>query len=761
MKLMNQTILNAQVAVKLKPDLKFRIQQYDFPSTSTPLRYGEFDWTEIWRGNRAYGLKAVCASDGSLILAYVSSGKTYPTATFASNSFHTTQAELDEVVSVDSGIHIFRIASPSPSTDLNASIDCKMAGHSDHFATTAYTGDVTYVPTVGDLDYSLRTAEGYNTFYTESLPDYELVANDSGEVILFILGATDRIYYKVSTDNGVTWGATTYLSWAYNYGEYWQNYATDIKQYGTYSYGTGLSPNRVTAAYNDKSELLLTSAVSQWGVTYPISFKIRGANGVWKDTGVSSYQYWNMINLSPRNAINATRTNCPFGDLYSYFDITESVGAVIGGCGVASQSAGAPIYLTSMDSVWDEDWLIMCDFYQTNETFAYGNVSTKQSPFALIVFDDHPEEQLWTYHNDPSCTYPYGVKGRVSMANASATLTSLQDFSSKVGDETHFNVTSIQNMPPSLISRLKTIAPTGQFVAKSNSTVDIGNGNPYSNLCSINGNVYLSTNDGSKLLFIKKKFDTEISAVIFTDASSFESTRPLAMTSNSTYVFGYNSNEIFISPLPADWVKPSVGTGAGAYLDLAFERVVSVKEDVREGQTSVLEILFNNYDGYFDTPTGSPINIKRGSRVSMYRGYFTTVSNTIENSRYFVDSWDWTREPNMSLFRVKCVDAWGLLEQYIFPRPVRFNIYEDEKTVYELVEMLVNTIGGTLTVQSKSSYVNTIYLKVDVSPGENAANLMRRLLLKVPDVIRFFGNDATMIYPLSTDASLYSYKFPS
>ncbi len=750
MKTLSQTILTAQTGVKLKPDLKVRLQQYDFPAKSTDIRHNDFDWTEIWRGNCTHGVKAVCASDGSLILAYVNSS-----------------------IGAETGVHIFRYTGPDQDTDFSAGT-CLMSGHADTYTAESAVEDIEFVPTLGVFNYNaFRINPQYalpNTdYYVEPYPDYDLAANDAGEVIFFWCGIYPYVNYKVSSDNGATWGATQKIGWvfpevgslAYTVSSSTTNPLTYSPLYGnTDVYGRTMSrPHRVAASYNDKGELCLVALAKGFTPATGIMYRFR-KNGVWIDDpqdGALGYT-WNNCNVAYRGP--------GLGNGFdNFFTLREASGSPIGACGTApSSTALAGVFLTSIDLEWDGDWIGTIDFYQTNPWHPQGGkLANKHAPAYFIIWDDNvtPPEggSLVGYNNDwlmgSHKATPYG---RLNMASSTAAINSLNDFATQIGSSQSMNL--INAFPPSLVKKLGGIFDHGKTLVKSDGTVDTDQGSPYSFLHKID-EVYLTICDGDKVLFLKKRPDMELSTGIFSDGAILNLDCPLGLVSNSDYAFAYNSNAIFISPLPTTWEKPTIGTGAGDYLDIAFNRILSVKENTNDGQVASLDIVLNNYDGYFDTPESAPVNISRGVRVGLFLGYYTTVSNLNEYARYFVDSWSFSREDNMSLFIVKCVDAWGLLNQYTFPKPVKFNQFEDTYTVYELIEMLVNTIGGALTVQSKSAEIDAIYPRVIVNSGETAASVLKRLLFLVPDVIKWFGSDATLIKPLSTDTVEYNFKFPS
>jgi hypothetical protein len=100
-----------------------------------------------------------------------------------------------------------------------------------------------------------------------------------------------------------------------------------------------------------------------------------------------------------------------------------------------------------------------------------------------------------------------------------------------------------------------------------------------------------------------------------------------------------------------------------------------------------------------------------------------------------------------------------LLEKYVIPSPGEFNLVSNTHRVYDIISLIIQCIGGTLSYKSYSTAILQ-YPKLEVSAGETGAGLLRRLLALVPDVIYFSGLNAWIVYPQTSDSSTYAYNFP-
>ena len=237
----------------------------------------------------------------------------------------------------------------------------------------------------------------------------------------------------------------------------------------------------------------------------------------------------------------------------------------------------------------------------------------------------------------------------------------------------------------------------------------------------------------------------------------------LAADPSGEYIWATQPDEVWRTPCPGSWTPPTPGSGAGDKITIPVAKIARITQAEEPEQQSELTVELDNSKGTYNAPgVGSLAVVKRGARVNLHIGYKTTSGDQLsEAARYFIEGMEYSRDPNIASFIMRCIDAWGLLSRYKFNKPVEWNVSSDEFTCYQLIEKVMQTVGGTLGYKSRSSLITSLYPKIEVGAGESAASVLRRLLNLVPDVIYFFGLDAYIVYPQEGDTVVYKFKFPT
>jgi hypothetical protein len=242
-------------------------------------------------------------------------------------------------------------------------------------------------------------------------------------------------------------------------------------------------------------------------------------------------------------------------------------------------------------------------------------------------------------------------------------------------------------------------------------------------------------------------------------------THGLAVASDGTYLYATCPSQAWRTALPGAWTPPAAGAGSGTDYPVPASHVLAVRERVEALAAGTLDVTLDNSRGDYNAAgTGSAsllASLKRGSQVTLSIGYKINGSDTVSPAgKYFIEALGYSRKPGESLFTIHAIDAWGLLQRYAFNRPVEWNVAVNQFTVYDLVEKVVQAVGGTLAYKSLSPEITAIYPRMSVNAGQNGAAVLRRLLSLVPDVIFFDGLAGYIVYPQATDAPTYWLRFP-
>jgi len=242
----------------------------------------------------------------------------------------------------------------------------------------------------------------------------------------------------------------------------------------------------------------------------------------------------------------------------------------------------------------------------------------------------------------------------------------------------------------------------------------------------------------------------------FLDISSIYGLR---IASTSDYWWMERPDGVWRAPRPAD-----------SPLDLTKD-IVSVQQNVIASPTSGgcgnLIIELDNSKGQYANPgQGTLTSLRFRSEIVLKLGYKTTAGNeTSEVGTYWIDSWGYSSEPNMSRFTLYCLDVWGLMERWTARYQMRWNKDEvNPKSVWQILYQLLARVGIKLTntpPKPQSSAINNFYPDFIVNPGTRGDNAIRRLLSFVPDRLVFRGQEAFTKNPLVDEESCYSYKFRS
>ena len=122
----------------------------------------------------------------------------------------------------------------------------------------------------------------------------------------------------------------------------------------------------------------------------------------------------------------------------------------------------------------------------------------------------------------------------------------------------------------------------------------------------------------------------------------------------------------------------------------------------------------------------------------MRLGYKTTAgAEAVESLTYWVDSWQYSANLNQSLFRLHCLDLWGLASAWSARYSIRWNYTAFQPCrVWEILYQLLGRFGIRLwnnPTPSQSDNMNNYYPRFLSRAGTNAATQLSRLLGFVTD----------------------------
>ena len=233
----------------------------------------------------------------------------------------------------------------------------------------------------------------------------------------------------------------------------------------------------------------------------------------------------------------------------------------------------------------------------------------------------------------------------------------------------------------------------------------------------------------------------------------------LRLQSTGDYWWLERPDGVWRAPRPA--ASPLVLTGDIVSLT---QRISSRGlKGVGEGLVPSLTLELDNSKGQYASPgQGGLASLRLRSEIVLKLGYKTTAgSEASEAGTYWIDSWEYSSEPNMSRFTLTCLDGWGLMDRWTARYQVRWNNGgSSPRSVWQILYQLLARAGIKLTntpSKPQSSAINNFQPDFIVNPGTQGDSAIRRLLSFVPDRLVFRGQEAFTKNPLADESSCYSY----
>jgi len=154
-----------------------------------------------------------------------------------------------------------------------------------------------------------------------------------------------------------------------------------------------------------------------------------------------------------------------------------------------------------------------------------------------------------------------------------------------------------------------------------------------------------------------------------------------------------------------------------------------------------LVLQLDNSKGYFASPgEGDLASLRFRAEIQLRLGYKTTQGpEALDNLTYWIDSWQYTSEPNRSALTLHCVDLWGLASQWAARYSLRWNYTTFQPSrVWEILYQFLGRLGIRLwnnPSAPKSSTIDDYYPKFLSRGGTMADTQLRRLLSFVTDAL--------------------------
>jgi hypothetical protein len=192
---------------------------------------------------------------------------------------------------------------------------------------------------------------------------------------------------------------------------------------------------------------------------------------------------------------------------------------------------------------------------------------------------------------------------------------------------------------------------------------------------------------------------------------------------------------------------------------------IDVSDDVLEAHVecdadgSRARVELDNSDGQYTAyGAGEVAVLQRGARLELSPGYVTSAGNEITTGReyaYWVESVETLTGASPRLV-LHCRGADGLLRrwrarrQYVFPA----GIYPVSALLFVVASRAGLTFG---TAGNVSAALDALTPAFTVHPGESGLTAVRRIVEKVPDVLRFDAGALFATEPRPDDPSLYAF----
>lgn len=172
-----------------------------------------------------------------------------------------------------------------------------------------------------------------------------------------------------------------------------------------------------------------------------------------------------------------------------------------------------------------------------------------------------------------------------------------------------------------------------------------------------------------------------------------------------------------------------------------------------------LTVELRNDGGEYHSPgVGNLVVLDTGCQLGISPGYVTSQGNEVSDGHSFwLEAYEHTSSGGKASLLLYAIDGWQLLGAWKARHQFRWNKDTEDVSVKQMVEFVLARVGLKLEVKSESPVVTGFCPDFTIHPGDTGTSIVANLLSFVPDTLCIEGVKAYLVYPQTSDSSVYSY----
>jgi hypothetical protein len=178
-----------------------------------------------------------------------------------------------------------------------------------------------------------------------------------------------------------------------------------------------------------------------------------------------------------------------------------------------------------------------------------------------------------------------------------------------------------------------------------------------------------------------------------------------------------------------------------------------------DGISGTIAIELKNEEGKYAKPGENELVVlDRGCQITLGVGFVTTAGKEYSpGSAFRLEAYEQTNRNGLASLVLHARDGWKALNDWRARQQLRWNKTGDETNVLDIMGFVFAKAGLKMEVKSQSGTITGFYPDFTIRPGERGKEAIAKLLSFVPDVVFIEGDSAYVVYPQSTDISIYGY----